>query len=212
AAELLNTNSTTVETVNLIAGTGQGAQQNGALRAGAQTAVTRPPQAVPDQTPQAAAQSSTDSYYHTLEIEVSRDGDTLKTVTTNRGAVEEEETLRQFEEKTFNPDTIDDKCAEVIRLLNNANLRGAIAGENLSQLKSTGFALFEDLLPQDTQKKLADTTCENLIINIDDGLVHIPWELLYDGTSFICMKFNVGRVVRTRQKITKAQAKKLPVP
>ena len=42
----------------------------------------------------------------------------------------------------------------------------------------------------------------NMMVNIDDRLVHIPWELLYDGKDFLCQRFSIGRSVSTKQAVT----------
>ncbi len=155
--------------------------------------------------------STHDHQQKTIEIELSREHTRLKVGIFTKTNIEED-TLRHISEQTIDPYLITNKCKEFTRLLNNANLRGALAGENLAQLKNTGFSLFEDLLPHNVQKELSKTASENLIINIDDGLVHIPWELLYDGSDFLCRKFNVGRVVRTHQNIVKPKPKKISSP
>ena len=152
-----------------------------------------------------------DTQLKTLELEITSETNSLKFCMVKKG-LEEKETLRHYEEKKFDHDDVDLKCREIVRLLNNANLRGSLAGETLQQLKGVGFALFEDLLPHEAQKVLSATTLSNLILTIDDSLLHIPWELLYDGNNFLCRKFNVGRVVRTRQKIVRPRLEKLSRP
>ena len=57
-----------------------------------------------------------------------------------------------------------------------------------------------------------DTEAEDLIISMDDNLVDIPWELLYDGKSFLCIRFNIGRLVSTRQSISEALPRKMSSP
>ena len=147
----------------------------------------------------------------TLELEISRDQGRIKTGTM-RKAFGDMETLRHYDEKEIDFGRIEAKCSAVVRLLNNANLRGTLAGENFEQLQQTGFSLFEELLPHDVQTDVSSGGYDNLIINIDDGLVHIPWELLYDGQGFLCRKFNVGRVVRTRQRVVRSRLAKLRSP
>jgi CHAT domain-containing protein len=147
----------------------------------------------------------------TLEIEISRDGASLR-VGLIRRTFEDKETLRHYEERSYDAGRIAAKCADIVRILNNANVRSSLAAENFHQLKQAGFFLFEELLSPAAQRELNTGDCDNLIINIDDGLVHIPWELLYDGNNFICKKFNVGRVVRTRQPFTRLQPRIIAAP
>ncbi|MFQ5334537.1 MAG: CHAT domain-containing protein, partial [Flavobacteriales bacterium] len=52
----------------------------------------------------------------------------------------------------------------------------------------------------------------SLLLRMNERLVHIPWELLYTGDSFLCLKFNMGRVVSTRQKVSSRGIRKLEMP
>jgi hypothetical protein len=54
----------------------------------------------------------------------------------------------------------------------------------------------------DIKDRLKKTGQANLMLNIDDKLVHIPWELLYDGKEFLCHRFSVGRSVSTQQAVS----------
>jgi hypothetical protein len=148
---------------------------------------------------------------NTLEVEISRDDASLRIGLIRRN-VEDKETLRHYEERPYDAGRIAAKCADLVRILNNANVRSSLAAENFLQLKQAGFFLFEELLSLTAQRELNAGECDNLILNIDDGLVHIPWELLYDGNDFLCKKFNVGRIVRTRQPLTRLQQRTLTAP
>jgi hypothetical protein len=147
----------------------------------------------------------------TLELEISRHGEALRIAMT-RKTLEDKETLRSYEERTYAAGRVAAKCADIVRMLNNANIRGSLAGENYVQLRQSGFFLFEELLPLPVQHELNESSAEYLIINIDDGLVHIPWELLYTGSDFLCRKFSMGRVVRTRQSFSRPQPRTLATP
>jgi len=37
----------------------------------------------------------------------------------------------------------------------------------------------------------------DLYLRLDEHLIHIPWELCYDGEDFLATKFRVGRQVIT---------------
>ncbi len=149
--------------------------------------------------------------HQTFELEITRQKNRLKIHAHSR-ADAARATVRHFEEKAFDVARVDAKCREVSRLLNNANLRGSLAGEVNAQLKTTGFSLFEELLPHDIQKELIETPCESLVITIDDSLVHVPWELLHDGNTFLCRKFSMGRIIRSRYKVPKKRMRSLFFP
>jgi CHAT domain-containing protein len=77
-----------------------------------------------------------------------------------------------------------------------------VTREVLESLKKSGQVLFDLLVPSKAREKLSSTEARNLILYVDDKLVHIPWELLFDGRQFLCRRFAMGRIVRTRQAPT----------
>jgi len=72
--------------------------------------------------------------------------------------------------------------------------------------------LYDVILSDDAKKKLATTKASDLILRLDDNLVHIPWELLYDGEQFLCRRFSMGRIVSTRQQVTEGVARSIGKP
>jgi CHAT domain len=70
------------------------------------------------------------------------------------------------------------------------------------ELKNLGSLIFSHLLPQAARDKLRSAESCNLYLRLDDQLVHIPWELAFDGQHFLGMKFRVGRQVITHHKVT----------
>jgi hypothetical protein len=49
-------------------------------------------------------------------------------------------------------------------------------------------------------------------LKIDGNLVQTPWELLYDGSQFLCQRFSIGRVVTTKQTIAPLVVRKPEKP
>lgn len=72
------------------------------------------------------------------------------------------------------------------------------------ELKNLGSLIFSHLLPQAAREKLRSAESCNLYLRLDDQLVHIPWELAFDGQQFLGMKFRLGRQVITHHKATQA--------
>jgi len=70
------------------------------------------------------------------------------------------------------------------------------------ELKNLGSLIFSHLLPQAARDKLRRAESCNLYLRLDDQLVHIPWELAFDGQHFLGMKFRVGRQIITHHKVT----------
>src|SRR5512137_575986 len=93
--------------------------------------------------------------YHesTLEVEISRDDTSLR-IGLIRRTVEDQETLRHYEERPYDAGRIAAKCSDLVRILNNANVRSSLAAENFLQLKQAGFFLFEELLSPTAQHAL----------------------------------------------------------
>ncbi len=110
-------------------------------------------------------------------------------------------------------DRIETRCRKMIETLNRATGEGSTCGSDvLTKLKAVGRMLSDELLTQDIKKDLKKTRANYLILRLDDHLVHIPWELLCVGEGFLCQRFNMGRLVRTRQKTAQSSHRNLSRP
>jgi len=69
--------------------------------------------------------------------------------------------------------------------------------EELKKLQQSALALYNSIFPPPVKEKLSASNARTLSITIDDSLINIPWELLYDGEDFLCLHFNMGRNVYT---------------
>src|SRR5499433_875931 len=136
-----------------------------------------------------------------LIIEASRENGYNKVSVYERGEGGEK-TLRPYEHVDVPWEQIEARRREVISLLNRANRRAKVTREILESLKKSGQVLFDLLVPSKAREKLSSTEARNLILYVDDKLVHVPWELLFDGRQFLCRRFAMGRIVRTRQAPT----------
>ncbi len=109
-------------------------------------------------------------------------------------------TVHAFEEIAFSSSDILALGAEITRLLSQANeFSGRVKGLSL-ELKKTGQLLFDALLTEDIKSRLKSTKVQNLIVALDENLVEVPWELLFDGEQFLSLRFNFGRVIKTQNK------------
>ncbi|MFH1441421.1 MAG: tetratricopeptide repeat protein [Candidatus Omnitrophota bacterium] len=91
-------------------------------------------------------------------------------------------------------------CRELVAILNKAAQNNPSDYYLIQQLKKNGQLLWDYLLTKEIKEKLSSATSKNLILSLDECLIDIPWELLYDGREFLCLKFNIGRVVQTNQQ------------
>ena len=136
-----------------------------------------------------------------LIVEASRENGYIKVSVYERNEGGER-TLRPYEHVDVPWEQIEASRREVISLLNRANRRAKVTREILESLKKSGQVLFDLLVPSKAREKLSSTEARNLILYVDDKLVHVPWELLFDGRQFLCRRFAIGRIVRTRQAPT----------
>ncbi len=146
-----------------------------------------------------------------LVFEISRENQLIKASVYERGE-EGERTLRPYEDKEVAWEQVEAGCREVVSLLSRANKRARLAPEILDSLKKSGQILFDLLIPPKVRDKLNSTSARNLVLYVDDRLVHIPWELLFNGQEFLCRRFAMGRIVSTRQVVTSLSSRHLKIP
>ncbi|MBI5145181.1 MAG: CHAT domain-containing protein, partial [Candidatus Omnitrophica bacterium] len=133
-----------------------------------------------------------------LVLEVLRQDEALK-----MSAYEQKElasTLRHYSQISFASAQIQKLCLEITSILNKADRKGVLESDGFSALKKAGQLLWEQLFTPAVKNKLKSTSLLDLVLAIDEELVSIPWELLYTGEDFLCLKFNVGRLVRTKRE------------
>ncbi len=135
-----------------------------------------------------------------LEIDIIREGNTIR-VTASEKTAAAESTMRPYDEMHVSMARIEERCQEVNTLLNRANTRGKVSKDILVRLREVGQVLFDDLLSAKAKEALRSASVDDLVCNIEDSLVQIPWELLFDGEQFLCQKFNMGRIVKTKRDI-----------
>jgi len=120
-----------------------------------------------------------------------------------------EKTLRPYEISDAPWEQVESGCREILSLLGRSN-RGA--PESLNGLKKSGQLLFDLLVPLKAKDALLTTQSRILTLHLDDSLVHVPWELLYDGREFLCRRFAMGRMASTRQVPTSRSIRVLEPP
>ncbi|MCX5695267.1 MAG: CHAT domain-containing protein [Candidatus Omnitrophica bacterium] len=136
----------------------------------------------------------------TLILEISRQVDLLKMSLFE--ANDSPATLKQYSQHKVDLSQIDRLCAEVTSVLNKVVLQDSAL---IRSLQKTGQALWDHLLSRSVKERLKSSLSANLALTIDEELINIPWELLYDGDNFLCLKFNLGRLVRTKSQASRVQ-------
>ena len=121
-------------------------------------------------------------------IEITKESDKFK-ICSYESTENEQKTVRHYEKVKVDNEKIEKYIQKIIVLLNLTTRSGSIDKTVLNNLKSAGHGLYDEIFTENIKSKLANTLSKDLIISIDDQLVHIPWEMLYDGTSFLCLRF-----------------------
>ena len=67
----------------------------------------------------------------------------------------------------------------------------------IDDLRTIGHLIFSQLLPEPIRQRLLAAEPSDLYLRLDEQLIHLPWELGFDGTDFLATKFCVGRQVIT---------------
>ena len=136
---------------------------------------------------------------HELYIEVMQEKGCLKI-----GASEQlggkRSTVRHYEEVPVSMELLREHCRVIPETLNKANRHGRVQRDILIKLREIGQIFNDEIFTPTVKEKIRNTKADHLVINIDDRLVQIPWELIHDGRQFLCQRFNMGRLVRTRQE------------
>jgi len=96
---------------------------------------------------------------------------------------------------------IETLSADIYSVLNRTDAEGKITPNSLEEFRKSAHLLYNQVFPQEVKEELRSTESTHLIFYIDEQLVHIPWELLYDGQNYLCLRFAVGRIVLTSRKI-----------
>jgi class 3 adenylate cyclase/CHAT domain-containing protein/tetratricopeptide (TPR) repeat protein len=146
-----------------------------------------------------------------FNLEVSREANKLL-ISAQEGARGESLTIRDYETVEVPMQRIDTRCFELVDSLNRANQRGRVTPEVFLKLREIGQILYDDLFTPSIKERLKFSNATFLCLNLDERLIHIPWELLNDGRRFLCERFAVGRIVKTRRRISGIQERRLARP
>jgi TolB-like protein len=78
----------------------------------------------------------------------------------------------------------------------------------LEDLRRVGGLIFSHLLTEPARERLRTADPGDLYLRLDEHLIHIPWELCFDGDNFLATKFRVGRQVITGAPIPRVSAER----
>jgi len=114
-------------------------------------------------------------------------------------------TLKSCSKQRIILSQINHASQEIISILNQANRANRVESDLLPRLKKNGQFLWDHLLTPQVKNKLKNLQIKDLVLSLDEELIDIPWELLFDGESFFSLKFSLGRAVRTKEQMPAVQ-------
>ena len=85
----------------------------------------------------------------------------------------------------------------IVDVLARGNRARTLSDKNLEDLKHHGEQLWRTLVPAELHGELGRG--DSLALELDEALVAVPWELMFDGAQFLCRRLSIGRIVATRQ-------------
>ncbi len=145
--------------------------------------------------------------YEALVLEVSRQADLLKMGIFKQG--ESAQTIRHYSQCRITAEEVDKLCQDSAYILHKVSQRSSPGHEPLAALKKIGQLLWDQMLTRPVKEKLKDAPAKGLVLSLDEELMNIPWELLYSGEDFLCLKFILGRVLITKDETRPVQYRSL---
>ncbi|MDD5669127.1 MAG: tetratricopeptide repeat protein [Candidatus Omnitrophica bacterium] len=106
--------------------------------------------------------------------------------------------IRHYSQCTISRSYLNRLCGDINDALAKANNSGSLETGAFEGFKKNCLLLWDHLVTKSVKEKLKNSVSDSLVLILDEELLHVPWELLYTGDDFISLKFNLGRLVRTR--------------
>ena len=131
-----------------------------------------------------------------LILEVFKQDDALKMGLFDQGQTLP--TLRHYSQVGVSFDELKQLSIEMVGVLNRPAFDQAAKLDQLRSLQKIGRLFWDHLLSRWIKEKLKNSTPSALTLCLDEELIYIPWELIFDGVDFLCLKFSLGRVVRSK--------------
>jgi len=120
-------------------------------------------------------------------------------------------TLRHYNQIPVSFSELVSLSTEMVGILNRCVpvKKQAFLLEQLQSLKKIGQLFWDYLFSRAIKEKLKNTPPCVLTLSLDEELIFIPWELIFDGENFLALKFSLGRLVRSSGDSTLVQYRNL---
>jgi len=107
-------------------------------------------------------------------------------------------TLKHYSQIGVSFEELSSLSQEMVGILNRPAQDQISKLDQLKSLQKTGQLLWDHLFTRSIKEKLKNSPPLSLTLSLDEELISIPWELIFDGTNFLCLKFSLGRLVRSK--------------
>lgn len=134
----------------------------------------------------------------TLILEVFKQDDALK-----MGLFEQSQTaptLRHYSQVGVSFSELRQLSTEMVGVLNRLPKDQSSKLDQLKSLQKIGRLFWDHLFSRSIKEKIKNSPSCFLILSLDEELISIPWELVFDGENFFCLKFSLGRLIRSKGK------------
>jgi len=146
-------------------------------------------------------------YTESLILEVFKQDDALKMSLFNQSQAAP--TLRHYSQVGVSFSELKHLSLEMVGVLNHSAKDQASKLQQLKSLQKIGQLLWNHLLSRAIKVKLKDSQPCALTLFLDEELICIPWELIFDGGDFLGLKFSLGRLIRSQGDSTSPQYRDL---
>ncbi len=109
---------------------------------------------------------------------------------------------RRYSVQKISEDSISELCSDIFNIFGRTDPQGRVTDKCIEELRKSAILLYDQIFTRQIKDEIRKTQATHLIFYIDEGLVHIPWELLHDGTNYLSLRFAVGRIVLTSREIS----------
>lgn len=146
-------------------------------------------------------------YPQALVLEIFKQGELLKVGLSDQ--FQSAPTLRHYNLISVSFNEVLGLSAKTVSVLNRRPPDPSSRLEQLKSLQKTGKLLWDHLLSRPLKERLKQAPACALALVIDEELIYIPWELVFDGSDFFCLKFSMGRLVRSKGDSSPLQYRQL---
>ena len=108
------------------------------------------------------------------------------------------QTLRRYSQCSVEFEEVRELSGQISAILSRTDKKTSCEPGLIEDLKKNGRILWDELFSRQVKERLKLSGVRGLVLFFDEELVGVPWELFYDGSDFLGLKFNLGRLIRTK--------------